>query len=90
MALSVPTTTLMNAWTTAQDAAAWAGVTAEDLSRISECIGDPQFTSLLLLASVDDEDWAEVRKQAGLSIVKKAAANLMFAAVKAKFNACDR
>ena len=86
VALTVPTTTIMNSWGTISDACLWAGVTDDEWDRLSTAMGEPGLSSLLILASVSDEDWAEVRTEAKLGVARRAAANLMFAAVKAKFN----
>ena len=84
-ALSVPESYVMEGWNTIADARGWAGVTNDEWSKLAAGLGDPEADSLLLLASIDDEDWITVRNGAGLPIIRKGAANLLFAAVKAKF-----
>ena len=86
MALSIPSFIVLDAWNSIEDAAQWAGVSAEELNSIARATGDPEFRSLLLHSAIEDDDWKEVRASAGFNIAHKAAINLMFVAIKAKFN----
>ena len=75
----------MESWQTIADTRRWAGVTDDEWFKIGEAMGDSEANALMLLAAIDDDDWITARNSAGLPILRKGAANLLFAAVKAKF-----
>ena len=88
--LTVPTTVITDGWNKVSDACAWAGVTDAEWTALSTAMGEAGFESLLLLASLDDDDWEEARKEAKLPMIRRAAANLMYSAVKYKFQVATR
>ena len=83
--MAIPDSSVLDAWTTIKDARTWAGVTDDEWKKLAEGLGDPEADSLLLHTAVDDEAWVAVRNGAGLPVIRKGAANLLFAAIKAKF-----
>ena len=89
-ALTVPEQQVMEGWQTIADARLWAGVTDSEWTKLAEALGDPEANALILMASIDDEDWIAARNQAGLPIIRKGAANLLFAAIKAKFEVATK
>ena len=56
MALT-PSVQTYQTWSTVADAAAWAGVKAELWKKVAAELGDEEFTSLMLLGGVADDDY---------------------------------
>ena len=90
MAMNLPTLEAMCSWESVSDARIWLGVAVEEWTPIATALGDSELTSLVLLSAIEDDDYIEARNSAGLKPIRKAAANLLFAAVKGKFGVATK
>ena len=89
--LTSPLAAVTDSWNEVSDACSCAGGVSEaERTALSTAMGEAGFESLLLLASLDDDDWEEARKEAKLPMIRRAAANLLYAAVKCKFQVATR
>ena len=82
----MPTRAVMDGWASLTQVVDWAGLRQEQWKAMEEFLGDPGFDDLPTFAGLEDEDFIELRNQAKLPRLHKAAANRLFFAVKAKYN----
>ena len=82
----MPSAEVLATWTTVKQAAEWVCVSDDEWIRLATAMGDRELSSLLLLSAIDDDGFVEARNEAKFTIVRKAAVNLMFAAIKTKFS----
>ena len=83
----MPAQTTLEAWTDVEAARAWVGLSAEAWKRLASELGDPELSSLLLLAGMSELDFMSAVEALNppYTMLQKTAAKLMFNAVKGKF-----
>ena len=82
----MPPAAVLATWETIGDALKHYKIEDSVWRKIAENLGDAEFQDIGVLAGVDDADFRMARDGAGISPLLKGAVNLMFGAIKAKFN----
>ena len=77
---------VLRSWSTIADGLTHYGITAEEWSPVAKALGDEQLNDLCTLASIEDADYKEARDVVKLTPIKKGAFNMMFGAIKMKYN----
>ena len=85
LSTTLPDPEVLVSWATVVPAIEWAGVKEHEWKAFAKAAGDEELTDISLFASMDDADFSQARNEAGLPLIRKAALNKMFAAVKAKY-----
>ena len=69
----MPSASVMELWTTVQDAVDHYKIDAKVWEKVAENLGDPCFQDIGLFAGVDDADFRTARDTAGVSPLVKGA-----------------
>ena len=81
-----PNKTITDSWETIADVRDYFGVTMAEWQKVASELGDAELNDMGLLVGITDQDYAAARDSAGLSPLRKGVLNLLFGAIKLKYN----
>ena len=82
----VPSAEVLSSWKTIGDAREHYRINETEWAKLAAALGDETLDDMGMLAGVDDTDFRKARDEAGLNPLKKGVMNLLFGAIKTRFN----